>query len=178
MKKTAFALSLLLASAACTMESQENQLENNIREELTKRGSTVKQVELTRQDDDHMSGFAEVRAADGSEGRLTCTATRNPSKGASYYDWRCNPAVDERVVNQMEATIRDTITTQGGQVRQVELNRVDDSRLTGFAVVADNAGNETRANCTATRENESSARFSWQCTPEGQAPAADAGGEE
>lgn len=171
MKQTVFALSLLLASVACTMESQENQLANNIREELTKRGSTVKQVEITRQDDDHMNGFAEVRAADGSEGRLNCNATRNPSKGSSYYDWRCNPAVDQRVVDQMEGTIRDTFTAQGGQVRQVELNRVDDSHMTGFAVVADGAGNETRANCTATRENESSARFTWECRPEGAAPA-------
>lgn len=47
MKKEVFALSLLLAAAGCTMESQENQLANNIREELTKRGSTVKQVEIT-----------------------------------------------------------------------------------------------------------------------------------
>ena len=129
-------------------------LANNIRQELTKRGSTVKQVEITRQDDDHMTGFAEVRAADGSEGRLACAATRNPSKGASYYDWRCNPAIDQRVLDQMEGTIRETITAQGGQVRQVELNRVDDSRMTGFAVAADSAGNETRATCTATRESE------------------------
>ena len=171
MKKQAFALTLLLAAAACTMESQENLLANNIRQELTKRGSTVKQVEITRQDDDHMSGFAEVRAADGSEGRLNCTATRDPSKGASYFDWRCNPAIDQRVLDRMEGTIRETITAQGGQVRQVELNRVDDSRMTGFAVVADAAGNETRATCTATRENESSARFNWQCAPEGGPPA-------
>lgn len=171
MKKNVLALTLLVAGTACTMESQENLLANNIRQELTKRGSTVKQVEITRQDDDHMTGFAEVRAADGSEGRLACAATRNPSKGASYYDWRCNPAIDQRVLDQMEGTIRETITAQGGQVRQVELNRVDDSRMTGVAVVADSAGNETRATCTATRENESSARFSWQCAPEGQAPA-------
>jgi hypothetical protein len=181
MKKTALVLSMLLAGAGCSFsvgESEENQLANNIRGELTKGGATVKQVEVTRQDDDHMTGFAEVRAVDGSEGRLNCTATRDPSKGARYFDWRCRPAVDERVVNQMEGTIRETITGQGGQVRQVELSRVDDMRMTGFAVVADGAGNETRASCTATRENESSARFTWECRPEGQAPAAAAGGDK
>ncbi|HST37762.1 MAG TPA: hypothetical protein VLK25_14185, partial [Allosphingosinicella sp.] len=100
-----------------------------------------------------------------------CTATLNPSKGSSYYDWQCNPAVDQRVLDQMEGTIRESITQQGGQVREIELTRVDDSRMTGSMVVVDGAGNEGRATCTATRENQSSARFAWQCTPEGQAPA-------
>lgn len=166
-------LACLLATAGCSFslgDSQENTLANNIREELTKNGVAVQDVQITRQDDDHMNGFADVRGADGTEGRLACTATRDATKGSAYYDWRCRPAIDQRALDQMEGQIRDTITSQGGQVRQVELNRVDDSRMTGFAVVADAAGNETRASCTATRQSETSNQFSWQCAPEGQAP--------
>jgi hypothetical protein len=77
------------------------------------------------------------------------------------------------MVDNMEGTIRQSLAQQG-EVREVELTRQDDMRMTGHAVLRDGNGNEVRANCTATRENEASNHFSWRCTPgdsEAAAPA-------
>jgi hypothetical protein len=54
-------------------------------------------------------------------------------------------------------------------------------RMTGHALVVDNNGDEIRANCTVTRENEASNHFNWRCAPAdsaAEAPAeADDGGK-
>ena len=177
MKTIAIFLGCTLAIAGCSMQSDEDRMENAIRAELSK-NATVNQVELTRQGD-NMVGFAEVRSADGSEGRLNCTATPDTTK-AGTYNWRCLPAIDQRMIDNMEGTIRQSLAQQG-EVREVELTRQDDMRMTGHALVRDGSGNEVRANCTATRENEASNHFSWRCTPgdsEAAAPAeADNGGK-
>jgi hypothetical protein len=170
MKSLAICLGCTLALAACSSESDENRMENAIRAELSK-NATVSQVEMTRQGD-NMVGFAEVRSADGSEGRLNCTATPDTTKAGSY-NWRCLPAIDQHMVDNMEGTIRQSLAQQG-DVREVHLTRQDDMRMTGFAVVRDASGNEVRANCTATRENEASNHLNWRCEPadsQGAAPA-------
>jgi hypothetical protein len=47
--------------------------------------------------------------------------------------------------------------------------------MTGHAVVRDGDGNDIRANCSATRENETSNHFNWRCAPaDSQAAAAPA----
>lgn len=172
MKRIAIYLGCVLAAAGCSMSSDEDRMENAIREELSK-NATVKQVEMTREGD-NMTGFAEIRAADGSEGRLNCTATPDAAK-ASSYNWRCLPAIDQRVVDGMEATIRQSLAQQA-TVNEVEMTRQDDMRMTGHALLRDGNGNEVRANCTATRENEASANFNWRCQPaeSAAAPAAEA----
>lgn len=174
MKRIVIVPPLLLTLAACSFsfgESEENMIANNIREELSKNGMTVSEVEMAMAGNDNMSGFAEVRAADGSAGRLACTASRDASKSGRYFDWRCRPTIDQRALDQMEGTIRDSFAARGQQVREIELTRVDDNRMNGVATVGDGSGREVRADCTATRENENSGRFTWQCAPEGQAPA-------
>lgn len=173
MKRIAIILGCALAVAGCTMASDEDRMENAIREELTKNGE-VKQVEMTRAGDDRMTGFAEIRTRDGTEGRLNCTATRDATKGSNYYDWRCLPAIDQRVVDGMETTIRQELSRQA-EVVELEMTRQDDSRMTGHALLRDAGGNEVRTNCTATRENEASAQFNWRCQP-GDAAEAPAGG--
>jgi hypothetical protein len=177
MKTIAICLGCAFALAACSRVSDEDRMENAIRAELSK-NATVNQVEMTSQGD-NMVGFAEVRSRDGSEGRLNCTATPDTTK-ASSYNWRCLPAIDQRMVDNMEGTIRQSLAQQG-EGREVELTRQDDMRMTGHAVVRDGNGNEVRANCTATRENEASNHFNWRCTPadsEAAAPAAaDEGGK-
>jgi hypothetical protein len=179
MKRFAICLGCTLAIAGCSMQSDEDRMENAIRAELSK-NANVSEVEMTRQGD-NMVGFAEVRSADGSEGRLTCTATPDTGKAGSY-NWRCLPAIDQRMVDNMENTIRQSLAQQG-DVREVELTRQDDMRMTGHAVVRGGDGNDVRANCTATRENEASNHFNWRCTPadaEAAAPApaeADSGGK-
>lgn len=169
MRTIALCLGGALALAGCTMASDEDRMENAIREELSKNG-TVKQVEMTRQGD-NMTGFAEVRAADGSEGRLNCTATPDAAK-ASSYNWRCLPAIDQRMVDNMKTTIRQSLSQQG-EVVELELARQDDMRMTGHAVVRGD-GEEVRADCTVTRENEASNHFNWRCAPAGSPAAAPA----
>jgi hypothetical protein len=167
MKRIAIYMGCALAVSGCSMVSDEDRMENAIRAELSKNG-TVNQVEMT-QEGDNMTGFAEVRARDGSEGRMSCTATPDTTKAGSY-NWRCVPAIDQRVIDGMKNTIRQSLSRQA-EVRQVELTRQDDMHMTGHAVLVDGNGNEIRTNCTATRENEASNNFNWQCAP-GDSPAA------
>jgi hypothetical protein len=173
MKTIAICLGCTLALAACSRVSDEDRMENAIRAELSKSG-TVNQVEMTQQGD-NMTGFAEVRSADGSEGRLNCTAAPDTTKAGSY-NWRCLPAIDQRMVDNMKNTIRQSLAQQG-EVREVELTRQDDMRMTGHAVVRGNDGTEVRTNCTVTRENEASNHFNWQCAPADSPAAASAGAD-
>jgi hypothetical protein len=163
MKRIAAYLACALAVTGCSMSSDEDRMENAIRAELTNTGSTVSQVEMTRQGD-NMVGFAEVRGADGSEGRLTCNAAPDTTKAGSY-NWRCLPAIDQRMVDSMENTIRQSLTEQGTQVVSVELARQDDMRMTGHAIVGDGNGGQARSSCTVERENEASNHFNWRCGP-------------
>src|SRR3954447_13014001 len=161
MKTIAICLGCTLALAACSRVSDEDRMENAIRAELSK-NATVNQVEMTQQGD-NMVGFAEVRSPDGSEGRLTCTAAPDTTKAGSY-NWRCLPAIDQRMVDNMKNTIRQSLAQQG-EVVELELARQDDMRMTGHAIVRGGDGEEVRANCTVTRENEASNHFTWRCAP-------------
>lgn|GEM_PF-3051330 len=171
MRKIAIGLGCALAAAGCSMSSEADRLENAMRETLAARGE-VKQVEMTAQDADRMTGFASVRPAGASaDSRLNCTATRDPAKGAAYYNWRCVPAIDEALLNEMKQTIRTALAAQA-TVQQVEMTRQDDDHMTGYAIVRDANGNEVRTNCTATRDNSDQGNFSWECRPPGEGAAA------
>lgn len=92
MKRVAVAVALVWLAAGCQFGGDEamiNQVENAVREELSSRG-TVKQVELTRENESRLTGFAmvELRDRPGSEVRFNCTADRQGDSGASY-NWRC-----------------------------------------------------------------------------------------
>jgi hypothetical protein len=168
MKRIAIYVGSALALAGCS--NDEDRMENAIRAELSK-NATVKQVEMSRQGD-NMTGFAEIQSADGSAGRLTCSATPDTAKAGSY-NWRCLPAIDQRVVDGMKNLIRQSLAQQA-EVRELELTRQDDMRMTGHALLRDRNGNEVRANCTATRENEASNQFNWRCDPANSPAAAPA----
>ena len=156
MKRFAIPLGLALAITACTVSSEEDQLENAIRENLSSRGN-VTEVELTKQGDDRMTGHAVLRTADG-EARMNCTAQR--STGTNF-NWQCNPTVDEAAMTAVENVIRREIGQQG-TVQEVEMQRVDDNNMRGFVRVTAN-GEEVRADCTATRDGANSGNFNWQC---------------
>lgn len=66
-----------------------NQMEATIRSNLAAR-ATVEQVELTRQDDNRMSGFVVATDNDGNQVRLSCEVNRE-AEGASNFRWQCNP---------------------------------------------------------------------------------------
>jgi len=153
----------LLMLAGCA--SEEDQLENAIRENLASRG-TVKQVELTKTDNDNMNGFAVVQTATG-EGRMNCSAQRT---SGSNFNWRCVPTIDEAMLTQMENTIRQSLAEQV-TVLAVDMSRRDDDHMTGYAQVRDGDGDEGRVNCTATRETGGNGNFNWECAPPAAAPA-------
>jgi hypothetical protein len=168
MKRLAILLGCALAVTACT--SQEDQLENAMRERLSERGN-VQEVEMTRQDENRMTGHALIRTANGQTGRLDCSATRDPSKGAAYYDWRCVPAIDEALLSQIETTIRQSLS-QRAEVLEVDMNRRDNDHMTGFVRVRDSDGAEVRANCSASRDNDDQGNFSWRCGEDADSGAA------
>ena len=164
MKAFAISLGLALAVAGCTVQSEEDQLEEAIRNNLSSQGNVVR-VEMTRVDDDNINGFADIRENSGSEGRLTCTARR---EAGSNFNWRCSPAVTEDMVQNMETLIRTNLSGQT-EVLEVDMSRVDDNRMTGFARFRDQSGAEQRADCVATRQTGN--QFNWECNQGGGAAA-------
>ena len=85
-----------------------------------------------------------IQKIDGIEVASLAGGSPDTTKAGSY-NWRCLPAIDQRMVDTMEGTIRQSLAQQG-EVREVELTRQDDMRMTGHAVVRDREGNEVRAN--------------------------------
>lgn len=148
----------LFILAGCQFSSEEDQLENAIRDGLANQG-TVQEVELTRQDENNMTGYAMIRENSGRSGRLNCTAQR--SDGTNF-QWRCSPAIDEQVLQEMETAIREHFVSQGTEVVQVDLQRAnDDDNMSGYVIVRDGAGGEVRSPCSAQRTQ--GANFNWQC---------------
>lgn len=164
------ALGALLGLAGCTIASEEDQLENAIRDGLSNQG-TVQEVNLTRQDENNIIGYAMLREASGRTGRLACTAQR--SEGSNF-NWRCSPAIDETVVQEIETAIRTNLSAQADVV-SVDMARAgDDNNMTGTATLRDGEGNEMQVPCSARRTQ--GANFDWRCG-EDAAPADAAGAD-
>jgi hypothetical protein len=91
MKTTAIPLVTLLFLAACGASAEE-EVETAIREGLSERG-TVLQVEIARQGEDRMTGFALLRNRAGTDVRMDCTAEREGEKSlmGESFSWRCQP---------------------------------------------------------------------------------------
>ena len=159
MKAFAISLGFALLVAGCSVQSEEDQLENEMRNQLAGQGNVL-DVQLTKQDENNMTGFADIRDNDGRQGRLACTARR--SEGTQF-SLNCVPSITEDVVQEMETNIRTHLTQQGGEVLEVDLSRQDDMNMTGHALVRTPDGREIRANCTAVRENPTSRLFNWRC---------------
>ena len=159
MKGFSIALGAALALGACSVESDEDRLENTIREKLAGQGE-VQEVEMKKQADGGMAGHVVIKEPNGRVGRLACTAKAGGS--GSSYAWSCSPAIDEKTLREMEAVMRAELSKRG-PVLQLEMKREgDDDHMSGFAVVKDEAGDEFRLTCSATRKGEG-ANFSWEC---------------
>ncbi len=172
MKKGVTALAALLALSGCQISSEEDQLENAIAEALSNQGA-VEEVNLVRADENNMTGYALIRDAEGRSGRLSCTAAR--TEGTNF-DWRCSPVIDEGALQDIENSIRETMSARA-EVIEVDMQRDgDDNRMAGFVRVRDLSGGEVRANCDAVR-NEGG-NFNWRCgdAVSGARQAAVAGG--
>ena len=157
--------------AGCNVASEEEQLENAIRENLSNQG-TVQEVDLTKTDENNMTGYVMIRENSGRSGRLACTAQRS---SGSNFNWRCSPAIDEQVLTEMENVIRAELAQQATVV-QVEMTRQnDDNHMSGFALLRDSNGNEIRTNCTAERDSTNIGSFNWECQPAEGGQGGDAG---
>jgi hypothetical protein len=124
------------------------------------RGGNVQQVRMTKQSDGTYSGFATVRAADSQVGRFNCTARRTEGRN---YEARCMQALDEVLVSQLKAELRQSFTANGLTVLALELNRQGEDRVTGYADVRAANGAEGRMACSGAREP--SGRFPVNCAP-------------
>ena len=84
----------------------------------------------------------------------------------------CNVSVDDGMVDEVENSVRTGLAPQG-QVKQVEMTRESDARMTGHAdVVLNNPpGVEARFTCTANRRGDSGTTYDWECAPPGAKPA-------
>ena len=162
MKAFQIGLGMALALAACTVESDEDQLENTIRAELSNQGA-VQQVELRKEEDGNMTGFVVIREPNGRVGRLACSAQ---AAGAGKYAWKCSPAIDAKTLKEMEEVIRAELSKRG-PVKQIEMKRAgDDNHMSGFAVVQNEEGEEFRLACSATRNSDTPGTFAWTCSDE------------
>jgi hypothetical protein len=159
------ALFAVLAVAGCTSRSREDQVEDSIRNELSKQGE-VQDVEMRRDGEDRMSGTATMRRA-GTSVRLRC----NAQLSADSVDFTCGQEMSEALVRESEETIRSLYRGRGATVREVSLDSAGENRMTGFAVVADPDGNALRLTCSAERNRE--ATFDVHCAPprDGEQPA-------
>jgi len=151
----------LSLAAAPPANADEAVIEDWIRAELASQGEVL-QVEMTRRDADHMTGFADIRDNEGREGRLNCSAQR--TEGTDF-QVRCLPAITEQILQEMEDAIRTSLAEQA-EVLEIAMRRQDDMRMAGFARLRDADGTEVRTNCTAVRENPQSRLFDWECEPE------------
>jgi hypothetical protein len=69
-------------------EALLTQLENSLRQNFTTQGVTVVDLQLSRQDDDHVTGHANLRNEAGAETRYPCTGARAAS---GQIEVRCLP---------------------------------------------------------------------------------------
>lgn len=177
MKPHLFVLAALVGLAGCQMQSEEEQLENAIRDGLANQG-TVQEVNLVQQDENNLTGYAMIREASGRTGRLNCTAQR--SDGTNF-SWRCAPAIDEAALQDIENAIRQNLSAQA-EVAEVDMQRAnDDNHMAGYVLLRDGGGNELRVPCNATRDDVQTQMFNWRCgedqgaeaNAEGTPPAAD-----
>ena len=158
--KAAALIGLALVAGACTMESEENQIESAIRDNLGNQASveTVEQVEMAKQDDGNYTGHAMIRERGRPRAnRVNCNAQR----AGTTVNFRCSPAIDEAVLTEMEGLIRTELSKQA-QVVDVQMQRQnDDNHMVGHAVVRA-GGEEVRLTCSAERDTANVGQFRWQ----------------
>jgi hypothetical protein len=141
-------------------DSDIERVEEAIRQALVADAAVVFRVEMERLDADNLAGFADIRDAEGHEGRLGCTARRSQPDSL---DFNCLPMITDQIVTEMEGDIRHTFAAQDQQVVRIDLDRQDDMRMNGYALVRGSDGTEVRTRCTVLRENPRSRTFNWEC---------------
>ena len=70
-------------------EDMVETIENEIRTALAQQASVLR-VDMSRQDDMRMNGYALLRTSDGAEVRTLCTALREAPESRNF-NWDCHP---------------------------------------------------------------------------------------
>ena len=143
-------------------------VENGVANTLASQGN-VQQVEITKAaNSNDYSGTATVRRADGRTIRFNCLARRNEAQ--QQYDIRCGQAIDQAMLDELEASLRGQLEQQSLTVSEIELTKQDEDHVTGFAQVSDPASGESaRLVCTGGRQD--GGRILTRCdVPGGPAP--------
>ncbi len=81
-------------SASCGQALDQallDEIKGMMRQALERQGSTVVQLELTKQDEDHATGSGEIRDPAGQIVHLTCSATRQDN---GRFNPQCDPVGD------------------------------------------------------------------------------------
>ena len=157
----------VLGAVLAGCEDPEQAMENTVRATLADRGN-VQEVDMTAGEDGNMTGHAVVSAASGQSTRYNCAANKVGNGGT--YRINCVPAIDEAMLQAMEADIRRTYEQRGAQVIEVDMQKQDEDHMRGHMLGGDGSGAQARLICTAER-NTANNQFPWQCVPEGEASA-------
>ena len=147
---------LTLAASACQVIGPEEQLEDKIRDELSKQGD-VRSVEMHLDGENRMTGIAVMRNRDG-EVRMRCTA----NMGEERATFVCGQEIDEAMLGRIEDNIRSEYTRRRFTVLHVDLQKAGDDRMSGYTDLRDPEGNQGRLSCTAER-HEVGGDFDWHC---------------
>jgi len=177
MKTITISLGVLCALlAGCNRQSDEALIENTVSNTLAAQGN-VQSVDMTKGADNNYSGTASIRMADGQPVRFNCSARRNEAQ--QQYDIRCGQVIDQALLDQLQANMRQSLEQQALTVSDIRLTKQDEDHIAGFAQVSDpNSGESARLVCTGARED--GGRIRARCdVPGGPAPsAAPADGEQ
>lgn len=153
----------ILAAMALALgqEARLTPLENQIRDTYASEYQ-VMAVEMHRQADGTVAGFARLRAAGGAESYLECSAPAL-DPGQESHAWGCQDGIDAAAIDRVEAEIGQSLAANG-TVLEVAMLRVDPDRMAGFARMRLASGMEIRMACQAERNRDDTANFLWDCT--------------
>lgn len=168
MKAVVITLAGAALLAGCNSRNEQQFVENGIRGQLAGQGN-VTQISMTKGGDGNYSGTATVRTPDGAEAHVNCTAGRTNDG----FTTACRQTIDEALLTQLKANLRQSFAGQGITVVDLQLARQDDDHVTGHADLRSQAGEEARFPCTGGRQ--ANGRIEVNCLPPTGASQGNAG---
>jgi hypothetical protein len=166
--------------AGCNRESEDAFIQRGVSNTLESHGN-VQQVAMTKGANNNYSGTATVRRADGRSIPYECTANRNQAE--QQWDIRCLQAIDQALLDELEANMRRSLEGQRLTIAALELTRRDANSVGGFAQVSDpETGESARLVCSGARP-PAGGRIEVRCDvpggpPQGAPPPAEAEPEQ
>lgn len=166
---------LPLSLAACSFSiggTDQQQIEQSMRETLGNQGSTVEELNMQQTSPDAMNGYVNIRDSGGNRRRMNCTANRPANQN---FNWECLPTINDNDLRQTEQSIRDEYRRRGFEVRELRLERANDTSMRGSVLLAQ-GGEELRLDCTGEQEGAERNSLGWHCRAPGETDSASADG--